>query len=140
MANFHEELSKYQLPKPKIFEIPLKNVATLGISPNLTKQAHPLNGKMFVSLLIFGCAISCTFVFILHDATTFAEYVQSIFACSFATFAILCLLTTMLQAEILFAYIGHCDKASNTSKLVQSIFFSLNIIKYLDSIIIFSKF
>lgn len=123
MADSNPKQSKPDLPKRKAFEFTMKKCAALGIRPNLTTQAYPLNVKIFMGFLILGCASACTVVYTIHDAAyTFVEYVQSTFAFTIAILFILTLLNIILQIEKMFEYINGCDALINCSKPEQSMF------------------
>lgn len=121
MENSNQNQSKSKLQKRKVFRIPLKIFATLGIRAKLAKQAEwensPLNGKIFMGFLICGCALSWTFVFMLYDAKTFLEYAQTIYTCTFGTLMTVSLLVIVLKVEKLFEIINGFDTLVNTSKL-----------------------
>lgn len=127
MENSEQPKSKAKLPKCKVFEIPLKNLAIVGIRPNLAMQPYPFNAKIFMGFLALGCAIYCTCVYTIYDAKSFAEYTQSIYVCSLLALIVLILLAIIPNAEKMFELIDACDQLVNTSQLRHSPIIPKNI-------------
>lgn len=131
METPHKTELQSQLPKHKPFEILLKHFGALGIGPNLTKQAYPLNVKILMGFFVLCFAISGLVIFIFYDANTFIEYVQSIYICTFNTLIFSTLLIIILKVDQLFEVINDWEKLVNTSEfdvnrircLLYSIFF-----------------
>lgn len=108
--------TKSQSSKRKVFEIILKNFDTIGISANLANQSYPFNGTILSGFFILGVAIYFSFVYIIYDAETFAEYTQSIYMGSLLTFIAIALLILVLNVKKLFEFVNHGDDLVNTSK------------------------
>lgn len=126
MENSKQDESKSQLPNGKVFQIPLKNFAVLGISSNLTTQPYPLNGKIITGFVILGFSMYSTIVFVIYDAKTFIEYTQSIYGFSLATLIFVALLNTIFKIEQMFELINANGQLVNTSKLLKCSLSSIN--------------
>lgn len=128
MENLAQQKPRTQSAKCKVFEIPLKNFAIVGIDSNLATQTYPLNGKIFMGFLILGYGICASLTYLIHDAKTFAEYTILIYACSFVTLLGFILLVIIIKVEKMFDLINACDQLVNTSKCrnihFSQIFFS----------------
>lgn len=119
MKNSSEKKSKSQTPKCKVFEIPLKSFAALGVTPALATQSYPWNGRILMGCLALCISICSTGLFIIYEAKRFAQYTQSIYICSFAVVIFLAALIIVLQVKDLFEYIFGIDKLVDTSELKQ---------------------
>ena len=113
-----QEKSKSQPPKLKVFEITQKNFVTVGITPNLVDQTYPFNGMILFGFLLLGSAIYCTFLFIIYDAETYAEYTQAIYISSVATLIIVMLMIVTTKAKKLFKFINACNDFVDTCELI----------------------
>lgn len=117
MVNSKQNASKSQLPNGKVFKNVLKNFAVLGISPKLTTQAYPINGKIMMGFVILGLAMYSILVFLIYDAKTFMEYTQTMYGFSLATLVFVALLNTLYKIENVFEFVNVTEKIFNTSKL-----------------------
>lgn len=116
MENSNRESSKPQPPKLKAFEMIQKNLATAGITPSLVDQSYPFNWTISFEFLIFGTSIYLTFVFIIYDVGTFAEYTQIVYSNSLATLIVFALLILLCKIEKLFDFIDDTDNINSTSE------------------------
>lgn len=122
MGNIMKEILELhsQAPKLKTFESTRKYYALVGITSILAKRAHPFNGSILCDFLVLGSCIFCTFVFVIFDAETFAEYTQAIYTSSIAMQIMFTLLITISKVDKLFGLIHGCDNLINTSEFEMS--------------------
>lgn len=116
MEKSKDEKSKSQSSKHKVFGIIQEHLAIIGIEPNLVEQSYPFNGKILFGFLLLGSSIYCTFVFIIYEAETFAEYTQSVYIGSNGVLNIFVLLIIILKIKRLYDFINDCDDLVNTSQ------------------------
>lgn len=116
LENSKRETSTSQSSKLEVFEMSRKYFATMGFTPNLVHQTYPFNGSILLGFLALGSSICNAFVFIVHDAGTFAEYTNSVYTISAMTLIIVSLLILILKVEKLFELINRCDMLVNTSQ------------------------
>lgn len=116
-------MEKLKSPKLKIFQLTLKNLATVGISPNLATQPYPLNGKIYLGILILGSGAICNVIYIFQEAKTFSEYSISIYMCSFTILIIFILTILILNVEKLCnLFDDDFENIVNTSEQMSKIF------------------
>lgn len=108
--------SNSHLPRRKIFAIPLKYFALVGINKNLALQPYPLDDKIFMGLLIYGLCVYSIIVHVIYDAHSFNEYTQSMFALNFMAAVCSCFLILIFNIEIMFEYISICGQLVHTSE------------------------
>lgn len=116
MENSIQENPQPKLPRKKIFQIVLKNFATIGIDSNLRAQPYPINGKILMSFAILAVTAILTLSYALYGAKTFIECIQSTYMGSAATLIFFELLIVILHMEKLFKLIEDCESIVNTSK------------------------
>lgn len=114
--NSKQEKPKSQQSKLKNFEVIEKNLATVGITPNLANKPFPFNWTILFGFSLLGFCIFCLSQFIIHDAETFAQYTQSIYVGSLATLIIFALLILVFNVKKLFKFINRNDDFINTSE------------------------
>lgn len=117
----------------KIFQEIQKNFATLGISPGLSIQPYPLNGKILMEFLILHLALICGFRFTFYEAKTFAEYTQSTYMGAAVALCILCLLIIILNAKNMFKYINGVENIANTGEWKFNVIIFAHISIYVNS-------
>lgn len=116
MENSTSENSQSVLPRKKIFQIVLKNFATIGIEPKLIAQPNPLNVRILMGFGFLGLSIICIFKYFFYEAKTFIEYTQTAYMGSAAVLLISALLILILNVESLFKLINDCENLVNLSK------------------------
>lgn len=116
MENSQQENPPLKLPKIEIFQVIQKNLTTVGITPNLSTQPYPLNGKIVMGFLILTSALISSCVYFFYFANTIVEYTQSTYMGSIAIMVIIFLLIIVFKVEKLFVLISHFDIVINTSK------------------------
>lgn len=99
----------------KIFELTLKNFATVGITANLPRQPYPLNARISTGFLILNSYLICNAVFVVYEAETFTDYTQSIYIGSSTALILFALIILVFKSKKLFQLIGDCENLINTS-------------------------
>lgn len=117
-----ENLQQPKLPRMKILEETQKNLATVGIHPNLLLwKACPFNGKNLLGFLLLEMAFVFNVVYFFFEAKTPSDRTLSIYMVSVSAIFILYLLILILNAEKLFELINDCEnKIVNTSECGKS--------------------
>lgn len=108
--------SQSNLPKLTAFKAVRRKFAVVGITPELVAQSYPLNGRIFIGLLLFSSAIVCICLDIFKDNKPFAEYTRSINVATADGLLISVLVISILNVERLFEFIVHCESVVNISK------------------------
>lgn len=103
-------------PKRKIFQMSQKYFTVLGISPILMVQSNPFNQKNLICFLVFGLQLISEFIYILYEAETFWDYIQSIYFCSVSILATVVFLILVFRVDKLFKYIGNSENLNNIGK------------------------
>lgn len=114
-AHDNNEL-KSDKPKLKIFKMSQKYFAILGISPILVTQPYPFNRNISINYLLFGLHLICHFIFVLYEATTLWEYIQSIYLCSISILGAMVFSMLVFRVSILFKYIAEFETVINIGK------------------------
>lgn len=114
-AHNNNEL-KSDKPKLKIFKMSQKYFAILGISPILVTQPYPFNRNISINYLLFGLHLICHFIFVLYEATTLWEYIQSIYLCSISILGAMVFSMLVFRVSILFKYIAEFETVINIGK------------------------
>lgn len=100
-----------------IFQLTLKNFATIGIDPNLVLQPYPFNEKIFLGFLILGSGVICNFMYIFYEAKTYTEYTRTIYMCSLELLIIFTLTIIIFKVKMFFKLFNDdCQNLVNTSK------------------------
>lgn len=102
------------MSKMMIFETNQKNLAIIGIGPELGTQPYPFNGKILMGLLILTYSLISINLYAFNYAETFFEYTQCIFMTCVATLITSALLILALKVEKMFEFINLCDTIVNT--------------------------
>lgn len=105
--------------KKRIFQIILKNFATVGIEPKLKTQAYPLNGRILIGFCLLTLSMICSFEYTFFEAKTFIGYTQTAFMGSAVVVLILVLLILILNVEELFKFINDCENLVNLSEYAR---------------------
>lgn len=119
MENFaqdHRTVTPPPPPKLKVFWSVQKNLATFGVTPELSLQPYPFNSKIFTNFLVLISSIICSLVFEFFEAKTFTELEQSIYLCSLDVLIIFALPIFIFNVEKLFKHINDCEDLVNTSE------------------------
>lgn len=124
MKNFNEtkRKSKYTHRKRTVFKMIRKNLATIGIDPQLARQSYPFSVKNIIGFIILGLFITFIFEFNLYETTTFYKRIQSTYACANITMMTLQLLILIFKVKKLFKFIYDCEGLINTSELKLRIY------------------
>lgn len=102
--------------KMKILQLTLKNIATIGVNPNLSLQPFPFNAKIFFAFLILSSYLICNLVFLFYESKTFTERIQSIYMSSGIASAIFCWVILIFNVNKLFETINACENLINTGE------------------------
>lgn len=78
----------------KLMQLVQKNFAELGIDSN--PSAHPFNHKVLFGLFLLGSTVISIFMYAWHEANTFIEYTECIYAIFIITCLIICPLAIVL--------------------------------------------
>lgn len=117
MENSTEENQNTKLPsKMKVFHLTRKKFATLDVTPDLSLQSYPINGKITLIFLLLSSFFICNLVFAFLEAKTFTEYTQSIYMGSLAVLIIFCLAIIVFNMEKLFEVINDVENIVNASE------------------------
>lgn len=119
MKNSKHKKTKAHSSKRRVFDNLLRHIRVLGITSSLPMQAYPLNRRILLGFFILGFCISGILLFIIYDAQTFIEYIQSIYFCSMAIFIAVTFLFIILDIEKLFKLISGYDSLVHTSELAK---------------------
>lgn len=116
MQNSNQENLQPTLPRLKAFKTIRKRFLTVGISPKLLTQSHPINGTILSYLLILGTAITFIAVYVFNYAESFFEYIQSMFMGSTAFLVVSAFTILIFKVENLFDYMDRCEDMLNSCK------------------------
>lgn len=108
--------AEFRLPHIKIFQTTQKYFTAAGITPHLTTQAYPLNGKIALGFLLLCSECFCLLVYIFEEAEQFSEYTQSIYMCSLVALIDFILIDIIFKVEQFFYTIFEGEDIVNTSK------------------------
>lgn len=128
-------------PRIKISQLTQKNLAIIGICPELVMQSYPLDQKILMGLSALGLTIISILKFFFYEARTFYEYTQSSYIGSVAILMFFCLFIAAFEIEKLFDLINDYENHVNASEfqsILPGILFFSRKIKSHFSIKIFS--
>lgn len=121
MDNSTQENLTTEPSRMKIFQMAQENLATVGVSPDLSHQSYPFNRKIFLSFLILSSYITCNLAYTLFVAKSFTEYTQAIYMDSFIALVTLEIAIIVFNVEQLFLFFNDCENLINTSERMKSI-------------------
>lgn len=98
----------------KVFQTVQDQFAILGIGP----LNHPLNGKILVDFLLFGCIFASHTVYTYRVADSFMEYMTCIFSISNTFAMFVAFAAVVYRKTTLFKSLDDMGKLIDTSKMV----------------------
>lgn len=100
----------------KIFQSTQKNYLFLGISPIQSNQKHLFNARNTAFSIMFKTSVSFCFVYLIHVARTFGEYLQ----CAYIMLALMsgtcAFITIIWKMAKLFEFIDSLEEIVNKSE------------------------
>lgn len=105
----------------EIFHATKQYFALMGITESLTSQTYPINRKILMSFLVFFFLFISTLTYIIYEANTFLEYVQSIYFCSASIMALVDLVFIVCRVNVLFKSIESLQNVTKTSEFAIEI-------------------
>lgn len=101
----------------EIFQTAQTHFAVLGIRPsNQTTRKYSDNRKILFGFLLFVCNAVSQFVYIVHVANGFMEFMDCICATSGSTIVFVGFTTIVFKRTLLFENIDNLQKLIDTSK------------------------
>lgn len=118
----------------KICQTTRAHLALLSIKPTQSTQIHPFNVKLYFGFLLFVLSIILCCLFVIFEANSFLEYIQSFCMTTAVATVGLCFTAVVSQKSQLFKFIKSIEKIINISKFCTHFF--LNRLKSAKFIII----
>lgn len=102
--------------KLKIFQLVQRQLAILGIVPELEMQAYRLNARVLMVFFIFGSSSACILEYTFCEAKSLSEYTESSYMGSYVLTIMFAFLIFILKLREIFMLITDCESVINTSK------------------------
>lgn len=115
--------------KIKIFRTVREHYAIVGISPTTLNpsQRFPFNNKVLLGFSSFVCTTVSQFVYILHVARSFMEYMECVCSLSGTIIIFDCFMAIVFRKTTLFETIDDIEELIDFSKSLRSCHFSQQI-------------
>lgn len=121
MENCEKENPPTKQPsKMKILQLMQKNLASVGVNPNLSLP-YSVNSNILTVFSILTLFLVCNLMYALFEAQTFTEYIQSIYMCSVVIVIIFGFAIIIFNAKKLFQAIDVCENLVNASESMMPI-------------------
>lgn len=113
----------------KVFQTVQKRYATVGIRPsNHSITQNPLfRRRALGGCLFFLCYYISQFVYILHVANDFMQYIECVCELYASAIVFVWFMTIALKRDLLFQYIDYIEKSIDTSMMTLNYNFFLKI-------------
>lgn len=116
MESSTHEQNRAESPEMTVIKMTRKNLASVGICPNLVTKPYPFNDKILIGFMIMSLTIICSLMYSFYETTTIAENMLLTFFDSSIVFISVSLLILILNVEKLFGFIDGCENSANTSE------------------------
>lgn len=121
MENSAEENQLPKSPKIEIFQTIQKNLSSVGIDQNAAIQSRPLNARSSTVLLVLGYGCISELLYIINEAQSYFEFIQSIQSCSACALIFFVMLVMMSHLGDMFKMINDGEYIVNFCKWKLSI-------------------
>lgn len=113
---------KFKLPKLQVLQKNKEYFKILGINLNAdTDGSHTFNRTILIGFILCALNVIFNFVYIIYEANTFSEFIQSIYFCFLSVDVSIVYTILIFREQLLLEFTSNFENIINASELIIEI-------------------